>query len=209
MKIEIKHRSSQSTLFSHDVEQNTLKITLAAAIKAGVDLGGVDLSGVDLSDVDLGDVNLYRAKFCGANLCSANLVEAILRHSIWRNADLSGANLRGADLSYANLSGSILSNTYMDGANLYGTNFCGAILDGEVLTQNPISISCLNWPVLISDGFMRIGCQRHSHQEWASFDNAQISNMASEALKFWRQWKQPLLAMCSAHAGKIVSKEVG
>ena len=139
MLIEVKNRFTNSVLFSHDVEENTLKISLLAALKAG--------------------------------------------------ADLYGADLRGA---------------YLRGADLYGAN-----LDGEKISQNPISIVGLNWTVLISDGFMRIGCQRHSHQEWSDFDDAQISNMASEALKFWRQWKQPLLAMCSAHAGKIVSKEVG
>ena len=45
MKIEIKHRYTNSALFSHDEEENTLKITLLMALKAGANLGGADLGG--------------------------------------------------------------------------------------------------------------------------------------------------------------------
>ena len=71
MKIEIKSRFSLEVLFSHECEDNSVAITLAAAINA---------------KANLGYANLY-----GANLRGADL----------RGADLGGANLRGADLGGA------------------------------------------------------------------------------------------------------------
>jgi uncharacterized protein YjbI with pentapeptide repeats len=113
-------------------------------------------------------------------------------------ANLSGANLYGANLYGANLSG---ANLY--GADLSGANLSGAKNDGEEIAITPIPIGGLRWPVLVTDGYMRIGCQRHSHDEWASFTAAQIEDMASDAPDFWAQWKDSLLSMCRAHASKI------
>ena len=76
MKIEIKSRFSLEVLFSHECEDNSVAITLAAAINAKADLRGADLHGA----------NLY-----GADLRSADL----------RSADLRSANLYGADLGDA------------------------------------------------------------------------------------------------------------
>jgi hypothetical protein len=79
-------------------------------------------------------------------------------------------------------------------------NLDGANLDGETLTKAPISILNLAWPVLITESFMRIGCQRYSHEEWKYFDDDVIHRMESRAIKFWAQWKAPLLTMCDNHA---------
>ena len=49
---------------------------------------------------------------------------------------------------------------------------------------------------------MRLGCKRFTHAEWADFTDEQISDMDRHALKFWKQWKEPLLAMCAAHRGE-------
>ena len=76
MKIEIKSRFSLEVLFSHECEDNSVAVTLAAAINAKANLYGADLRAA----------NLY-----GANLRGADL----------RGADLGGANLRGADLGDA------------------------------------------------------------------------------------------------------------
>ena len=64
----------------------------------------------------------------------------------------------------------------------------------------------MRWPVLISDGFMRIGCQRHSHQDWEGFDSEDIKDMDGYAPEFWAQWREPLLAMCKAHASKATPR---
>ena len=173
MKIEIKNRYSENVLFSHDGEKNTLKISLIAALKAGANLYGADLRGA----------NLYGADLYGADL---------------RGADLRGADLYGADLRGANLYGADLRGADLRGADLYGAN-----LYGEKLKQNPIKLTGMQWWVLISDGYMHIGCQRHSHAAWAAFSDAEIKAMGSGARLFWRQWGDVLLAMCKAHADKV------
>ena len=150
MKIEINCRFSEKVLFSHEVENNTTRLTVEAAVKA-----------------------------------RANLVGAYL----------AGANLAGAYLDRANLDGANLAGAYLDRANL-----AGAYLDGETLTKAPLSLLNLTWPVLVTEGYMRIGCQRHTHAEWAEFDTDAIEAMESRAPNFWSQWRDVLLSMCAKHA---------
>ena len=101
----------------------------------------------------------------------------------------NGANLYGANLEGANLRG----------ANLYSANLEGADLEGEKLTKTPLQLNNLKWPVLISDKYLRIGCQRFTIEEWKNFDDAAIVKMDFTALKFWRNWKAPIIALCDAH----------
>ena len=63
MKIEIKSRFSLEILFSHECENNSVAITLAAAINAKANLYGA---------------NLYAANLRSANLYGANLGDADL-----------------------------------------------------------------------------------------------------------------------------------
>ena len=149
MKLSIMSRFSASVIFEFEADENSIKITLEAALKARADLECADLRG----------------------------------------ADLRGANLCGANLDWANL----------QGANLGGANLRGANLDGEKLSKTPIQINNLKWFVLISDTFMRIGCQRYTIEEWRNFSDEEIVKMDFGALKFWRQCKVSLLAMCDAH----------
>ena len=116
-----------------------------------------------------------------------------------RGADLRGANLDGANLDGANLRGANLDGANLDGADLRGADLYGANLDGEKITKTPLSIVSLRYWCLISDGFMRLGCKRFTHDEWANFTDEQISRMDAGALEFWTQWKAPLLAMCAVH----------
>ena len=164
MKLSILSRFDASLLFEYEAEENSLKITLQAAIKNGADLDGANLRSANLRGADLSGADLDGANFYGANLYGANL----------RGADLRGANLRGADL--------------------YGAN-----LDGEKLTKTPLQLNNLKWLVLISDKHLRIGCQRFTIEEWKNFDDAAIAEMNFEALKFWRKWKAPIIALCDAH----------
>ena len=55
MKIEIKSRFSLKVLFSHECEDNSVAITLAAAINAKTNLYGADLRSANLYGADLGD----------------------------------------------------------------------------------------------------------------------------------------------------------
>ena len=177
MKLSIWSRFSASVLFEFEADENSLKLTLEAAIKTGADLRGADLRGANLYGADLRGANLYGANLDGANLYGANLY----------GADLRGANLYGANL---------------DGADLDGADLRGANLDGEKLSQTPLQVTGLKWFILISDNFMRIGCQRFTHEEWANFTDEEVVKLDFGALKFWRQWKASLVCMCHAHKTK-------
>ncbi len=187
MKTQIKDRFTGAVLFECDTPDNVssglaVRDALEKAVASRANLSRANLFGADLSGADL----------YGANLSGANL----------SGADLSGADLYGANLSGANLSGADLS-----GANLSGADLSGAKVDGEEITLTPISMSGLEWGVLITDGYLRIGCQRHTHADWAEFGDTAIGAMSGNAPSFWAQWKAPLLAMCEAHASKVVRAE--
>ena len=100
-----------------------------------------------------------------------------------------------------------LRDANLDGANLYGANLRGANLDGEKLTKSPLVVTGLRYWCLISDGYMRLGCKRFTHEEWAEFSDDEIEKMDRCALEFWKQWKESLLAMCKAHAVKPVEEK--
>ena len=175
MKIQITDLFSGSVLFEHEAENNTVSLTLVAAVKAGASLDGASLAGANLTGANLG------------------------------GAYLAGASLDGASLAGANLTGANLDRAYLDGANLDGAN-----LDGEVLNKAPISLINLQWSILVTGQYMRIGCQRHTHEEWRDFTDAKIRNMAIDALAFWRKWKAPLLAICHAnHEAPAATDPVG
>ena len=85
MKFEIKHRYTQSVLFS--LETKNLKLAVEAAVKTGAYLEGAYLEGANLRGANLGGANLGGANLGGANLEGANL----------GGANLEGANLEGAE----------------------------------------------------------------------------------------------------------------
>ena len=88
MKIQITARFTGSVLFEHEAENNTMKLTLEAAISARANLAGANLDGAYLAGANLAGANLARAYLAGANLARANLARA----------NLDGANLDGANL---------------------------------------------------------------------------------------------------------------
>jgi len=208
-----------TTIFTGDViyagDAEDLSALLVAAAKSGADMSranlyganlyganlyGANLSGANLSRANLSRANLSGANLYGANLYGANLYGANLYGANLYGANLSGANLYGANLSGADLSRADLSRANLSGANLSGANLYGASIDGEKLTKAPLGVSGLRWWILVTDGYMRIGCQRHTHSEWADMSDKQISDMDSAAAEFWLLWKAPLLSMCAAHA---------
>ena len=194
--MEIKHRRfTNNVLYACDAAN--MKDAVERAVREKANLDGADLGGVDLYGADLYGADLYGANLRGASLYGANLRGASLSGANLIGADLYGANLYGADLYGASLSGASLS-----GASLSGANLSGANIDGEIVKINPLSIAGLHWQVLITDGFMRIGCKRFSHAEWAAFDDFAIAAMDGEAAAFWADQKIALLALCSSHANR-------
>ena len=107
------------------------------------------------------------------------------------NADLSNADLSNADLSNANLRYAALSNADLSNADLLG----------EKLKSNPVFVYGLTWFITVTNEFLTIGCQRHSHSDWAGFDDARIGSMHSGAIAFWRKWKPSLMLMCAEQSG--------
>ena len=162
-----------------------LRAALEVAVKRGAILSGADLSGADLSGADLSFANLSFADLSGADLSGA-----ILRGAILRGAILLGAGLRGANLSSANLSG----------ADLIGAD----LGQGQKASIPPLFVEGLCWPVMVTDCHIMIGCEVHTTDEWAAFDNERIARMdGCSARLFWGQWKKPLLAMARAHQSKV------
>ena len=87
MKIEIKNRWTNEVIFSHDCENNTVKITVLESIKSGADLrranlSGADLSGANLIGADLSGADLRRADLIGADLSDVQISESTAFFSI-------------------------------------------------------------------------------------------------------------------------------
>ena len=57
MKIQITARFTGSVLFEHEAENNTMKLTLEAAISAGANLAGAYLYGTNLDGTNLDGAN--------------------------------------------------------------------------------------------------------------------------------------------------------
>ena len=150
----------------------------------------------------------FKHRFTGSTLCEfdvATVKEAVVKAAS-EGADLQGADLQGADLQDADLQGADLQGAYLRGADLQGAYLQGVSIDGEKIEKAPLSIDGLIYWCLITESFMRLGCKRFTHDEWANFGDDEISDMDTGALEFWKQWKDPLLSMCAAH--KPVVEEV-
>ena len=169
MLIEIKNRFTGKLIYSLDCENNTIKLTVKAAIELKIDLSMADLSWADLSWANLSGANLYKADLSWANL--------------------SGANLSMADLSWANLS---WANLY--GANLYGANLYKA--DLSWVNGNNKEIKTIQTGIYIvnyTETTMQIGCKNYLISDWFKFNDEEIKYMdGNKAINFWKKWK-PIL----------------
>jgi hypothetical protein len=228
-KTQILHRYTGAVLFECEVPAEhsgmAVRYALEKAVADGASLVGASLDGASLDGASLDGASLRCASLVGASLDGASLDGATLvgasldgasldgaslRCASLEGATLDGASLDGASLRCASLDGASLDGATLDGASLDGASLRSASLDGaslrsasldgEILTRTPRSINHTTWPILITEGYMRIGCQRHTHAEWAAFDDDAIARMESRAPAFWDQWREPLMAMCKAHA---------
>ena len=117
--------------------------------------------------------------------------KANLRGADLRGAYLRGANLRGANLEGADLEGANLSEAYLREANLRGANLRGANLSGCYL----IVYQSSNYTAYIQKTHTRIGCKHYANEEWRSFTDEKITEMANDALTWWNQNKQIIFAI--------------
>lgn len=74
MKFPITSRWSGSVLF--EIETDSLRLCLEAAVKAGADLARANLVGANLVGANLAGANLMDANLVGADLARADLVRA-------------------------------------------------------------------------------------------------------------------------------------
>ena len=165
MKLEIKNRFTQDIIFTHEQEDNSIAITIKAAIDLKINLSRAYLSRADLSGADLRLADLRWSDLSGANLSRAYLS--------W--ADLSGADLRWANLSGANLSGADITNTTGNSKEIK-------------------SIQSGKWIITFTSEIMSIGCHQHPIKDWLAFDDEKISSMHDDDLEFWKKWK-PILKL--------------
>ena len=113
--IEIKNINGV-VLFSHTAEDNTITLTVEAAVSCGVSLANANLAGAYLADANLSWANLAGAYLADANLSWADLSWADLADANLKDANLKGAILKGAILEGANLERVILDMAYLVGA---------------------------------------------------------------------------------------------
>ncbi len=144
----------------------------------------------------------------------ADLQEADLRGADLRDADLREACLRGIDLEGAILHGADFQNSNLQDADfrradLRGTDFSGTYLYGAIFIDAlhaPITMHISPWDILIHDGQMQIGCEKHPFKDWKSFSDEEIGEMHSNASQFWDEHKNMLLAACDIYEKKKENK---
>lgn len=126
-KIQIKSTDG-NLLFEHEAENNSIKKTVEAAVKNGVELVGADLSHADLRGVKLIAKNLFKANFCKANLYRAELDSAFLDQANFCKANLYEADFTGASITGAHFAGANLGKAILAGADFTGADLGGACI---------------------------------------------------------------------------------
>lgn len=125
-----------------------------------------------------------------ANLNYANLYSANLLGSDLRGADLTGANLRVANLRGVDLTCADLRGADLTCADLRDANLCGADLSKTGLRIHQADF----YTAYIMPDMIRIGCQYHTKEKWATFTDDEISLMSPRALEWWTENKRFVLA---------------
>ena len=113
--IEIKNIDGV-VLFSHTAEDNTITLTVEAAVSCGVSLANANLAGTCLAVADLTGADLTGADLTGADISWADLAGANLEGAILADANLKGAFLEGADLNEADITGANINWANLNGA---------------------------------------------------------------------------------------------
>ena len=180
MKIEIKHRFTGAVIFEHNIENNSVALTVKAAIEANADFRNADLSNTNLRNADLSNTNLR----------NADLSDADFRNADFRNADLSNADFRNANLSDADFRNADLSNADFRNANLSDADLSDADLSNAVGNKKELrSMQIDTYSIVFTDSILQIGCRRYGIEEWANFTDSEISKMDNGALDWWKKWK--------------------
>ena len=113
--IEIKNIDGD-VIFKHTAEDNTITLTVEAAVSCGVSLSKANLAGACLAVADLEGADLEGADLEGADISWADLKDAILKDANLKDANLKGAFLEGADLTEADITVANINWANLNGA---------------------------------------------------------------------------------------------
>ena len=113
--IEIKNIDGD-VLFSHTAENNSITLTVEAAVSCGVSLSKANLKDANLSWANLEGANLEGANLEDADLSWSDLADANLEDANIKDANLKGAILNGANLNEADINGAVLNAAHLNGA---------------------------------------------------------------------------------------------
>jgi hypothetical protein len=202
MPVEINRWDTGAVIYRSESAE-----TVADALREGVQCGcdfyraslyGANLYRASLVGARLDGASLYRASLVGASLVGASLDGASLYGANLYRASLVGASLVGASLDRARLDGARLDGASLDGASLDGASLDGASLDGEELIIPPLQINGLVFAVLITPAYMKIGCERHTHEEWDAFGGDEIEDM-EESAEAMLPYRSLLKEACRIH----------
>ena len=73
-------------------------------------------------------------------------------------------------------------------------------------SKSPVLISGLCYQVTITDTHIKIGCEYHAIDDWASFTDSRIRQMDGDhAITFWNEHKSSIMALAESH--KIKAEE--
>ena len=72
-------------------------------------------------------------------------------------------------------------------------------------SRSPLYLSGLAYQITITDTAIKIGCEKHSINDWDNFNKEQIAGMDGKAaLRFWDGNKSPIMALALAHQETII-----
>ena len=77
------------------------------------------------------------------------------------------------------------------------------VFRGVHISKLPLSFNGLEWPVMVADKHVNIGCKWHTTDDWENFTDAEIDSMDCDALAWWRVNKHLILQIAKHHQGRF------
>lgn len=214
--IKLRHKDTKTIIYSGLF--GDIKECLEHAICQNIDLSYADLSHANLAHANLDGGRFSHARFFGSNLVGANLSETVLDHADFRNAALQnaclcesalknvnfeGAFFGGTDIAYSTLNLcrfstlSAFSLNFKEARDLSGCVFKTADLQTLQISTPPITISGLEYNLILTDNHIIIGGQSKPIHKWL----AVLSRPSGAKTKFTRFLSQNTEMMtCLIHA---------
>jgi uncharacterized protein YjbI with pentapeptide repeats len=207
--IEIKHRYTNAVLFCGDFAN--MQLAVEAAIKEKVSLDYADLSntrfdgtsfvGTRFVGTSFVGTSFVGTSFVGTRFVGTRFVDTSFDDTRFDGTSFVGTRFDGTSFVGTSFVGTRFDGTSFVGTRFDGTSFVGTRFDGNPITKQPIYISGFPWSVTILQHCMLIGCQHHSHAEWANLGEDIIEDAGGKkAVELWAIYKSILLALCAEQA---------